>query len=195
MVNGATDDADVLHLVNRDENGGRLAADYLIGSGHRRIAVLAGPQEHRSHYLRFKGFCAAARERDIRIEESSIFESAASSYEEGYAAIRSNWETFRSGGFTALFATNDTMAMGAMRLLIERGARIPQDLSVMGFDDIPMAAMFVPGLTTISVDKLAMGEQAVSFLDRLIRQDTLSAGDIEYDPKLIVRESTAVKRD
>ncbi|UUZ79105.1 LacI family transcriptional regulator [Paenibacillus sp. P26] len=190
MVNGTTDSDEVIHIVSRDEEGGRQAAEHLLQAGHRRIYIFAGPQEHRSHNLRLKGFCGYMEGQRIPVEEGSVIYSPESTFEQGYRLMAEKWGHFRESGFTALFATNDMLALGAMKLLLERSVRIPQEAAVMGFDDIDLAAMYSPSLTTIKVEKTRMGQDAVRVLDRLIRQEPVVPKRIELETGLIVRQST-----
>jgi LacI family transcriptional regulator len=190
MVNGTTEDNDVIHIVNKDEQGGQKAAGHLFGLGHRRIFIIAGPQEHRSHNLRLNGFCGHLQEKGYPVPASAVAYASASDFAEGYEVMRRNWGTFANHSHTALFATNDTLALGAMKFLLEKSVRIPEQVAVMGFDDIDLAAMYQPGLTTIQVEKTKMGHDSVIILDRLIKHGQVEAKMVEYEPRLIVREST-----
>jgi DNA-binding LacI/PurR family transcriptional regulator len=191
MVNGSIDDEEVIQIVHRDEKGGRMAAQHLHGSGHRGIFVMAGPQAHRSHHLRLRGFRQYLEDCGAQLEDEALAYLPASTYEEGYRGMREHYDRFREGGYTAVFATNDAIALGAMRALLERAVAVPQQVAVMGFDDIDFASKFVPSLTTIRVPRDEMGTQAVAMLDRLIRREVPLTKHIELEPELIVRESTA----
>jgi DNA-binding LacI/PurR family transcriptional regulator len=190
MVNGSTHVDGVIHIVNQDEDGGQKAAAYLTGLGHRDIFVLAGPQTHRSHYLRLKGFREYMEAGGSPFLSSSVVYASTSMFEEGYHLMGQHWEYFRKAAYTAIFATNDMIALGAMKFLLEQSVRIPEQVAVMGFDDIDFAAMFSPSLTTIRVNMEEMGVQAFMMLDRLIRKESIAANTIELEPKLIVRQST-----
>lgn len=191
MVNGSTNVENVVHVVNRDEKGGRAAAEHLTGLGHQRIFVLAGPQTHRSHHLRLEGFRGYMQDFREGLPDSSIGYPAASTFEEGYRVMREQWPHFVLGGCTAVFATNDMIALGAMKFLLEQSVRIPEQVSVMGFDDIDIASLYAPSLTTVRVNTELMGITACTVLDKLIRQQPVNELDIELEPELIVRESTA----
>jgi DNA-binding LacI/PurR family transcriptional regulator len=193
MVNGSTHVDGVIHIVNQDDVGGQKAAAYLTGLGHRDILVLAGPQTHRSHYLRLKGFRQFMEESGHSIESSSILTAETSMFEEGYNLMGQHWEYFRKAEYTAIFATNDMIALGAMKFLLEQSVSIPEQVAIMGFDDVDFAAMFSPSLTTIRVNMEEMGVQAFTMLDKLIRKETITANTIELEPKLIVRQSTEAK--
>ncbi|MCK9861019.1 LacI family DNA-binding transcriptional regulator [Paenibacillus sp. ATY16] len=190
MVNGSTDVDGVIHIVNQDEEGGRMVAEFLTQTGHERIFVVAGPQSHRSHHLRLKGFMTSIRQAGIQEAYAAIQSAATSTFAEGYEIMSREWEQFREGGYTALFATNDMLAMGAMKFLLEQSVRIPEQMSVVGFDDVDFAAMFSPSLTTVKVDTGDMGTQSVRLLDQLIRQEQNVAHPNQLVPRLIVRQST-----
>ncbi|TFE26298.1 LacI family DNA-binding transcriptional regulator [Cohnella luojiensis] len=189
MVNGSTDDPEVMHFVSMDEEGGSHAASYLYQLGHRNFFVIAGPQEHRSHNLRLRGFQESMERMDENIE-MSVYYSPESSFEQGYRLLEEQWDYFIGQGFTALFATNDMMALGAMKLLQQRSVPIPGQVAVMGFDDIEYAAMYSPSLTTIKVDNSKIGHDAVVMLDRLIKQEKVLSKLNEYTSELVIREST-----
>lgn len=192
MVNGSTDDPDVIHLVSDDESGGRQAAAHLFDLGHRKIFVLAGPQEHRSHNLRLEGFLAWFAERD-GLEDLTVVHSAESNFEHGQRLMAEHWEAFKRHGCTAVFATNDMLALGAMRVLSEQSVAVPDQVSVMGFDGTDHAAVCSPSLTTVQVDTARIGADAVMMLDRLVRKE----GDLprlqEYECNLIIGKSTQRK--
>lgn len=193
MVNGSTDDDRVIQIVNRDEQGGKKAAEHLYELGHRNIFVLAGPQAHRSHFLRLRGFRRHMEQCGVPLQAESIVYPLASTFDEGYKMMRRHVEHFQAGGYTAVFATNDTIALGAMKVLMEHSVRVPEQVSVMGFDDIELASMLTPSLTTIRVNTDEMGSHAVTMLDRLIRQEATESSPIEVETELIVRQSTKAK--
>jgi LacI family transcriptional regulator len=190
MVNGSTEDQDVIHIVNQDEVGGHKAAEYLYQLGHRKIFIIAGPQEHRSHHMRFNSFRAFMEQQGYIIETSSIYYSTASTFEKGYQAMAECMDSLMNDSYTAIFATNDMLALGAMKYLQERSVRIPEQIAIMGFDDIDFADMVTPSLTTIHVEKGQMGHESVMILDRLIKKQAVIPERIEYEPRLVVRQST-----
>jgi len=190
MVNGSTDDPDVIHLVSNDEEGGEKAAVYLHGLGHRRFFILAGPQEHRSHHLRLDGFKQGLRRLGVPDSDLAVVLSPESSFEQGYRLMTERFDAFVVGGYSVLFTTNDMLALGAMKVLLERSVRIPEQAAVMGFDDIDMAAAYSPSLTTVKVDTDRMGQDAVSMLDRLIHQEAGLPGKNEFESEIQIRQST-----
>ncbi|WP_405152675.1 LacI family DNA-binding transcriptional regulator [Paenibacillus sp. FSL K6-0108] len=197
MVNGSTEDPEVVHLVSNDEAGGGRAADHLYDCGHRKFFIIAGPGEHRSHSLRLAGFRKRLEFLGICLgqEGVAVVESSESSFDSGWKLMEEHYETFREGQYTALFSTNDMLALGAMKVLMERGVRIPEEVSVMGYDNTEIAGMYHPSLTTVSVDAAGIGRDAVSILDRLISGEDSVPNLIEYKSEVIIRQSTNGKED
>jgi len=189
MVNGSTDDPEVIHLVSDDEEGGAKAASHLFGLGHRHFLVIAGPQEHRSHNLRLEGF-KRGLEQLGGVETLDIVSSRDSTFEQGYALMQEHLDWFSGGRIGALVATNDMLALGAMKALLEQSIAVPGQASVLGFDNIDYAAMYAPGLTSVQIDTASMGRDAVDLLDRLIRKEQDVPKLNRYPSELIVRQST-----
>ncbi|MDQ0199263.1 LacI family DNA-binding transcriptional regulator [Neobacillus ginsengisoli] len=190
MVNGTMEKNDVIQIVNHDRKGGVMVADHLYQLGHKNFLVIAGPQEHRSHHLRLQGFLARMNELGCSINQEDIFYSPTSTYEDGYKGLSIIWEQFSIKKPTAIFATNDMLALGAMKALLEKGLKIPEDVAISGFDNIDFSNMFHPPLTTVKVDNMRMGEDAVLLLDQLIKKEQVPPERIEYEPQMIIRKST-----
>ena len=189
MVNGTTDDPDVIQLVSDDEEGGACAAAHLHRLGHRRFLVIAGPQEHRSHNLRLEGFLRGLGGFGPSVDCEVVL-SSDSTFDQGRRLMSRHAEEFLRAGRTALFATNDMLALGAMRTLLGLSVRVPEQVAVMGFDDIDMAAMYAPALSSVRVDTGRIGKDAVAMLDRIIRGETDLPKLNVYASELIVRQST-----
>ncbi|MFD0679976.1 MULTISPECIES: LacI family DNA-binding transcriptional regulator [unclassified Paenibacillus] len=192
MVNGTAENNNVIQLVNNDRKGGRMAADHLYEQGHRHFGVIAGPQEHRSHHLRYEGFYERLRERGCEISNEHIYFSPTSLFDDGCKGLYSIWERSHRNNLypTAIFATNDMLALGAIRAIMEKGLRIPQHISIVGSDNIDFASLSNPPLTTIHTEKEKMGQDSVFMLNRLIQKLEINPVQIEYEPKLIIRGTT-----
>ncbi|NEW04812.1 LacI family transcriptional regulator [Paenibacillus sp. SYP-B3998] len=190
MVNGTTESEHVIQLVNDDRRCGVLAADHLFALGHRQIGVIAGPQEHRSHYLRLESFRGRLRDLGCGVSEEQVGYSPTSMFDDGQQCLLAMWERSPIKP-TAVYATNDLLALGAIRAILEKGLRIPEDISVIGSDNIDYAHLSTPSLTTIHIEKEKMGEDSVYMLDRLIQKQALDGKRIEYEPKLMVRGTTS----
>ncbi|HVJ09669.1 MAG TPA: LacI family DNA-binding transcriptional regulator [Acidisarcina sp.] len=180
-------------LDNR--RGGWLAAEHLIESGHRQIAVIKGHAWRPASSERWRGISSAAKSRGITIDPRLVKQLPSkgkahepSTAEEGYFCTRELLN--KKVHFTALIAFNDFSAIGAIRAFHEAGVRVPQDVSVVGFDDIQGAAYQIPGLTTLRQPLSHMGELAGSRLLKMISGEDTDAPDMMVEPELIIREST-----
>ncbi len=165
--------------------GGQLAAQHLINLGHTHIASISGPLEWYGAQARCAGWKAAMLEAGLSLGPSASGDwSAQSGYQ---AALR----LLHTGlPFTALLAANDQTALGAIRALRESGLKVPDDVSIVGFDNIPEAAYFDPPLTTIHQDFAALGEQSVEYLVNLINNPNTPLHQRILYPHLIERQST-----
>ena len=183
----------VTNIVLNHQRAAALALDYLHALGHRRIAFIKGQEFSSDTETRWRSIEAAAKTKKLKIlpELVAQLEGDSPSPELGYIAARKIVE--RGEKFTALFAFNDISAIGAIRALQESGRRVPEDVSVLGFDDAYAAAFHNPALTTIRQPLFEMGRLAAETLLRRIggeAGDTASAS-VSVEPELIVRNSTA----
>jgi LacI family transcriptional regulator len=168
--------------------GGYLATQHLIDLGQRVIGCITRPEELYHSSERVRGFRAALADHSIDLDESLIV-SGGFRLEDGRAAARRLMQHQRSP--TAIFAYNDMMAIGALRAAYEMGLKVPDDLSVVGFDDIPQAAFTCPALTTVSQPKFEMGRQGVALLVDMLQGEAAGSQPLPPLPvQLIVREST-----
>ena len=153
---GSVSDDNIGATVGSDNVGaGRLAGDHLFSMGRRRIAFLGHADEHYPEFAdRYRGLCAAAEERGIMLDPQ-LQVDALTAEDAGYAAARTL--IARDTPFDAIFAASDLIAIGAMRALGEAGLSIPQDVAIVGFDDIPAANLTSPPLTTIMQDMKGAG--------------------------------------
>lgn len=178
----ATARRDAVAIDQRE--GARLAVRHLAELGHREIAHLAGPVGSPDAEERLRGWRDGLMQHGLvaRTPMSGDW-SAASGYEAGMAFDL-------QAPFTAVFVANDHMALGFMRAMNLRGHRVPADISVVGFDDVPEAAFYTPSLTTLHQDFAALGGSIMRHLVAAI--DGEPADDIErVVPQLVVRDSTA----
>lgn len=166
-----------------DEEGGYLATKHLIDNGHSNIALVTG-MIRRDGVVekRFLGYKRALKEAGLFYHPDHVFEHSVS-YEHGQQAGRTIAEKFPE--ITAVFATADMMAFGAIRGIKEAGKQVPDDVSVVGFDDISMASMFFPPLTTINQRISRRGEVAAQ---RLIDQMKAGQAGADADPTYISLE-------
>ncbi|MCU1676343.1 MAG: LacI family transcriptional regulator [Frankiales bacterium] len=155
--------------VSTDNRGGAaMAVDHLVGLGHRRIAVINARQDMLPAAQRHEGFCAAMARHGLRIPVDYVGQGDFF-VESGHKAMQQL--LLLPEPPTAVFAAGDQMAVGAMHAVLEAGLEVPRDVSIVGFDDVEIAALVRPALTTISQDYLAMGKAAVRLLTTLIAED------------------------
>ncbi len=168
--------------------GGELAASYLIGLGHRYIAHLTGRRAHGNFSLRLEGFqrSVKAAAGDVK----TVILAGDHTFNGGY---QMTWKLLaREPAVTAIFAANDIMAFGALRALTERGLRVPEDVSLLGFDNVELASVVSPRLTTIHQPKGEMGRAAVEMLIRAEQRGRPSAAEhIVFDVALVEGKSCA----
>jgi DNA-binding LacI/PurR family transcriptional regulator len=166
------------------EAGARLATEHLLDLGHRTVAHVSGPLDWIEAAQRRIGWQEAHRSRDLLPgPEVEGDWSAASGYDAGL-------RIGRSPDVTAVFVANDSMALGVLKALHECGRRVPDDVSVVGFDNIPDAAYFWPALTTVDQQFSDLGRRAVELTVRALEGEEEPAVGL-LRPALVVRASTA----
>jgi DNA-binding LacI/PurR family transcriptional regulator len=184
---GSVRDDNIGATVGSDNFGaGRLAGEHLLSRGCSRIAFLGQADEHYPEFAeRYRGLCAALGDAGMAAEPA-LQRNALSNEDDGRAAV----EALISAGcaFDAIFAASDLIAIGAMRALSEMGKRVPQDVAVVGFDDIPAASQTSPPLTTISQDLKSGGERLVETL--LAKVQDLPMPGAMIPARLVVRGSS-----
>jgi DNA-binding LacI/PurR family transcriptional regulator len=171
-----------------DRRGGYEATRYLIDMGHTAIATIQGPDNEEASADRLVGFHQALTEADLGCARGCEVRGDWSATS-GYEATRRLLAATRP--FSAIFAQNDQMAIGAIRALREVGRRIPDDVSVVGFDDIPLASYFDPPLTTLQQPMQETGKQAALLLVETIQNPTRAPEQVSLPARLIERASCA----
>jgi DNA-binding LacI/PurR family transcriptional regulator len=182
----------VTNITLDHSRAARLALGHLKNLGHERIAFVRGQVFSSDSEDRWKAIQQVADELGILIrpELTVRIESDDSTAAVGYPVGKELLA--RKEPFTALFAYNDISALGAMWALKEAGLRIPEDVSVIGFDDIPGAALANPALTTVRQPLVRMGEIAAQTLVNQIEQREAYVPEIAIEPEFVVRDSTAL---
>jgi LacI family transcriptional regulator len=179
-------------IVSSDREATAEAAAYLEALGHRRIGFIAGPQHHRSAHERQLGFVSALEKRGLSLAPELVV-TGAYSFESGVACAESLLA--RRPRPTAIFASNDEMAAGVYKAAFRLKIAIPEDLSVIGFDDSPVASRLSPALTTIHLPIRHMARLAASRLIPMSSRDEVEANGISrIAPHLVVRDSTQPPR-
>ncbi len=164
----------------------RVAVEHLLQLGHQRVGIITGPLDIPLSRDRLKGYRQALLERDIGVE-SVLIQEGSHSYESGYNQMQKFLALDKSP--TAIFAANDTMAMGAIKAVKAHGLRVPEDVAVVGFDNIQFSAIFEPALTTIAQPFIEMGKRSMELLLKQIKGEPLEKKQHVLDTKLIIRES------
>ncbi|WP_395243975.1 LacI family DNA-binding transcriptional regulator [Agromyces sp. MMS24-K17] len=183
-------DAPGVPLVGVDyARGIRDVVDHLRALGHRDLAYLAGPESSQSNADRLRGIAEAQRD-DAGLRVRIL--PCGSRLDDGFAAAEAV-EAARRDGATAVVAFNDLVALGLLTRLRRLGVDVPGDLSIAGFDDIPMAAFSTPALTTLSVPRAELGAQVWGRLRALIAGEQADHA-VSFRPRLEARESTAAPR-
>jgi LacI family transcriptional regulator len=176
-------------VVTHDSRGAARAARHLAELGHRRIAFISGPDTFRSSHERGRGFAEGLAEHGLALDPAYI-RRAAYTFESGVEAATELLALPERP--TAIFAGNDEMAIGVMKAARDAGLDVPRDLSIVGFDDLPMASRVWPNLTTVRLPIRDMGRMAAEKLTAGLRGlDPATLVQPEVDPSLVVRDSTA----
>jgi LacI family transcriptional regulator len=182
----------VTNVVLDHRRAVHLALTHLKSLGHKRIAFMRGQPFSTDSATRWNSICEVAKELQIQIRPELVMqlEEEIGTPQVGYPVMKAFLA--RKHPFTALFAYNDISAIGAMRALADEGISVPNDVSVVGFDDIDAAAFQTPSLTTVRQPLHRMGEIAAQLLlQRLNSTDQDYPHEIAVEPELVVRESTA----
>jgi len=180
--------ADIILVDN--EEGGYIATKYLIGLGHRRIACVAGPSKIAPSAQRVLGYNRALEEVGLALDPSLIV-SGDFGLHSGEIALSKLLALKQPP--SAIFVCNDMMAMGAIRAAFDRGMRIPDDLSIIGFDDTLLAPATFPALTTIAQPKLEIARLTIEMLIQRIQEG--KGGERKrfvLPPQLVIRDSCSV---
>ncbi|WP_426299890.1 LacI family DNA-binding transcriptional regulator [Arthrobacter sp. R-11] len=178
---------DVVSVGASNWAGGKAATAHLLGLGHRRIAYLGGPEAAECNQARLHGYMAALMAEGVPVEESYIF-SGPFRPEHGVAGMKSLLQLEQRP--TAIFAASDSIALGVLAEARRQKVRIPEDMSVVGFDGTYQAEESVPPLTSVSQPLQEMGRAALRFVLRQMRGETLDSRRVELATHLVVREST-----
>ena len=171
--------------------GGMAATDHLVGCGHRRIGAIGGPSGYLCSRARLDGYRSALERAGLRYDRALV-RNGDFQHEGGF--VRGGELLDLADPPTAIFAGSDQQALGVYEAARQRGLRIPQDLSVVGFDDLPVVRWLSPPLTTVRQPLAEMGRAAADMLGTLIEGLPLPSRRVELTTELIVRESTAPSR-
>jgi LacI family transcriptional regulator len=191
VINNKVDDLDVGYIAVDNCLGGEIAADYLVSLGHRRIATITGNLNTQAGVHRLEGFKNILQKKNISIPEEYIYQ-----WDYSRRCARKAAEQFLKSAQppTAVFAASDEMALEIMAVVLEKRLKVPQDISIIGFDDNP-ACLFGPvALTTVKQPLFKMAEDAVRYLHALISEQGKVKRKTNLSPELIIRDSCSAPR-
>ncbi|WP_220038398.1 LacI family DNA-binding transcriptional regulator [Curtobacterium sp. MCLR17_042] len=172
-------------VVGDDVEGGRMATEHLLALGHRRIGVIAGPRHASTAVERVAGFRLAHEQRDLAVDDALVVHS---DFEVEGGVVGAHTLLSLSDPPTAIFAVNDTAAIGVMGAARQRGLRVPDDLSIVGYNDISVVAQLPTPMTTVHSPTALMGTVAVERLLAAIGDGALQGATLPVS--LVVRSST-----
>ncbi|MGB9680444.1 MAG: LacI family DNA-binding transcriptional regulator [Thermoanaerobacteraceae bacterium] len=178
---------DIYGVFLDNYEGGYIATKHLIDLGHKKIGCITGPLYSKSARERLEGYKECLIENGFEYDESVVFEG---DYKINSGITGSEKLLNLHKKISAIFACNDLMAYGAYKTIRSRGYKIPDDISIVGFDDIQLSQILEPQLTTIRQPAYDMGLTATRMLIKLIEGEKLNRKIINFKPKLIIRQST-----
>jgi DNA-binding LacI/PurR family transcriptional regulator len=189
MLDGSKVSSQCSSLRFRYEKGAVEGVQCLFNLGHRDIAMIAGPQNRRSHISYRTAVEAAGWALNCKVR---VIEGR-NTPESGYEAVE---QLLTGTGFpTAILCSNDLTAIGAIQALTRAGLRVPEDVSIVGADDIPMSQLMTPSLTTIHMPRQELGQAAFQLLHKMLNGEAPEGLEVLLDTRLVLRASTSAPRD
>jgi len=191
VINNIVEDLEVNYVAIDNRLGGHTATDYLVSLGHKKIATVTGNLHTQAGAHRLEGYKKALEDHRLEVRENYIFPGDYSRQSARMAAER--FFEFKDAP-TAVFAASDDMALELMAVALEKGLKIPEDLSIVGFDDNPQATYGPVALTTIRQPLFQMAESAVKYLNAIVAGKKRAPIQEVLAPKLVVRDSCAAPK-
>lgn len=189
LINRTADDARVSGVSPDDHAGVGLVVRHLVERGHRRIAHIAGTQAVTTGLFRYQAFVSWCRSEGIEFHDDLVVFADWFREDSGVKACRELLS--REVEFTAIVAANDLLALGCYDVLAEHGRRVPHDVSVTGYNDIPLCDKVAPALTTVRTPKYQMGVKAAELLLETMEDRETTPVSLRLSPTLVERDSTA----
>lgn len=171
-----------------NELGGYLGTNHLLERGSKKIVFLLGPLVFKTNLDRLQGYQRALAENNAIYDNTLIVQCERVTYEDGWNAIEQL--DLDNVDYDAVFAASDFLAVGALRYLLKKNIRVPEQVKLVGFDGIPITEIFTPSITTVSQPKAAMGEKAAQLLINMIKKKNEERCNEMYKPELIVRDTS-----
>jgi LacI family repressor for deo operon, udp, cdd, tsx, nupC, and nupG len=182
-------DAHIPYVAINDKEVVKEAVNHLISLGHKRIGLFIGPMSVITEKDRFSGYLEAHQDNGLKVDAELIFQGnfvVLNSLSESYRIISEAIR--RTPDISAFLFTSDYISVVALRVVADAGKRVPQDISIIGFDNLPITEYLIPRLTTISQDRFKVGYNGMKMLDELINGKSVENRIIEAD--LLIRDST-----
>ncbi len=186
VINRIFDHPNVSVMMVDNYNGAQLVADYFIDQGHSQMGMLTNSSPSNSEVRRLRGFKERIIEKGLDLPDERIV-TAPATLEGGRQAAHQLFDSYPDT--TAIFTYNDLMALGGIRASLERGLKIPDEIAIIGFDNISFAAIATPSLSSVHVDKYGIGKQAMDRLLAMIDSPGAEFPPIKLGVELVSRES------
>ncbi|AGX42931.1 LacI family DNA-binding transcriptional regulator [Clostridium saccharobutylicum] len=188
VINRSIENDNIINIMSNDTKGSYDAVNYFIKNNHKKIALIEGNKEFESSLYRKKGYIQALEDNNISINDNYIV-SGRYNLESGYANMLKLLKL--EDRPTAVFCSNDDIAVGAMKAVAEQNLNVPKDISIIGFDDSNFCSYVTPTLTSVKKDSLTMSEYGGISLLNLIKNKEVDKEKVYIESRLIVRESVA----
>lgn len=189
LINRVVDDHTVPSVATDDVAGIRMAVSHLVSLGHKRIAHVAGPQDLSTGVGRYRGFMAEMENSSLEATEESIVFVDSFSIVAGFRACKDL--LVRNGDVTAIVAANDMLAIGCYQAIRDAGLSCPEDVSVVGFNDMMFTDLLLPPLTSVHFPHYQVGVEAAQMILERITDPSALTKVLFLPPELVVRASTA----
>ncbi|BCZ46111.1 LacI family transcriptional regulator [Clostridium gelidum] len=186
VINRHIETNGIVNIMSNDTKGAYDAVDYLIKNNHKKIALIQGNKEYESSLYRKKGYIKALEDNNIQINEEYII-SGKYNLQSGYDNMKKLIQLENRP--TAVFCLNDDIAVGAMKAVVESGLNVPNDISIIGFDDSNFCNYVTPTLTSVRKEASIMSEHGGINLLNIIKNNNVNKEKIYIESKLVVRGS------
>ena len=188
VLNRDIDESDIVNILPGDKKGAYKAVTYLIQNGHREIAIIEGKKDFKATIERKEGFLNALIDNKLQIKSEYVV-GGDYTFESGYCAMKKLLSNEKIP--TAVFCSNDEMAVGAMKAIAEAKLKVPDNISIIGFDDNQLGAFMTPALTTVRRPTIEVGKKGAEKLFAIIENNSIQREKIFIKTELIERESVA----
>jgi LacI family transcriptional regulator len=189
LVNRSLEDGSAPAVTVDDAFGIRLAVEHVAGLGHKRVGHVSGPQNLSTGHRRYLGFVEAMTDAGLEVQSKYVRFSNSVTEAEGARVCGELLDA--APELTAIVAANDLLALGCYDMLEERGVRCPEDISIVGFNDMPFVDRLRPPLTTVRVPQREIGTVAADLMLQRLSDEVDGASQILLEPTLVLRGSTA----